>query len=159
MHRPISFRRPRQRGFSLMELLIVIAIILVIMAIALPPFNRAKMHANEMAVLKELETVYTAQTQYHSQFGKFAQTLTELGPPSGGALGASGAGLIPKTLAQGEHNGYRFAMAGIPGGFAATAVPVAFGSTGQRTFFMDQNKSIKQNWSQETANAQSEEFR
>ena len=75
------------------------------------------------------------------------------------AGGPSGADLIPKTLAQGEHNGYRFVVAGIPGGFAATAVPVAFGSTGRRTFFMDQSKSVKQNWSQEPANALSEEFR
>ena len=50
-------------------------------------------------------------------------------------------------------------MAAAPGSFAVTAVPVAFGSTGRRTFYMDANKVIRQNWSQEPANAQSEELR
>ena len=85
----VSAKRLLRRGFSLIELLIVIAIILIIAAIAVPKFNQQRMLANEMAVLRELDTYYSAQTQYYSQFGKYASVLTELGPPTSGAGPAS----------------------------------------------------------------------
>jgi type IV pilus assembly protein PilA len=157
--RQISRRRALQRGFSLIELLIVIAIILIIAAIAVPKFNQQRMLANEMAVLRELETFYNAQTQYYSQFGKYAAALTELGPPTSGASGPNGADLIPKILAEGSHNGYKYTLTGTPSTFALSAVPESFGNTGRRTFYMDQTKSVKQNWSQEPATAQSPELR
>ena len=74
----------KRRGFSLIELMIVIAIILIIATIALPKLNRAKMYAHETAAIKTLSTIHTAQTQYQSQFGRFATSLTELGPPQSG---------------------------------------------------------------------------
>lgn len=157
--RPVSRRRMLQRGFSLIELLIVIAIILIIAAIAVPKFNQQRMLANEMAVLRELETLYNAQTQYYSQFGKYATTLTELGPPTSGAAGPNGADLIPKLLAEGAHNGYKYTMTGAQSTFAVSAQPDSFGNTGRRTFYMDQTKVVKQNWSQEPATAQSPEVR
>jgi prepilin-type N-terminal cleavage/methylation domain-containing protein len=157
--RKLTRRRALQRGFSLIELLIVIAIILIIAAIAVPKFNQQRMLANEMAVLRELETLYNAQTQYYSQFGKYASALTELGPPTSGAAGPNGADLIPKLLAEGSHNGYRYTLTGAQSTFTVSAVPESFGNTGRRTFFMDQTKSVKQNWSQEPATAQSPELR
>jgi type IV pilus assembly protein PilA len=158
--RPVSRRRLlARRGFSLIELLIVIAIILVIAAIAVPKFNQQRMLANEMAVLREMETLYNAQTQYYSQFGKYASTLVELGPPTSGAAGPNGADLIPKLLAEGTHNGYKYNMTGAQSTFAVSAVPDNFGNTGRRTFYMDQSKTVHQNWSQEPATAQSPELR
>jgi type IV pilus assembly protein PilA len=158
--RPVSRRQLlRSRGFSLIELLIVIAIILIIAMIAVPKYNQQRMLANEMAVLRELETFYNAQTQYYSQFGKYASTLTELGPPTSGAAGPSGADLIPKTLAEGAHNGYKYAMTGAQATFAVSAQPESFGNTGRRTFYMDQTKVVRQNWTAEPATAQSPEAR
>ena len=149
----------RQRGFSLIELLIVIAIILVIAAIAVPNYNKYQMAGRETAVITELSVIYGAQTLYYSNFGKYAANLTQLGPPVGGAEGPEGANLIPKTLADGSHNGYRYTLTGNGGGFAVTAVPEVYGSTGRRTFYMDQTKTIHQNYSAEPANANSPEMK
>src|SRR6266849_1840528 len=96
----------RRRGFSLIELLIVIAIILVIAAIAVPKMNRQLMAAHEMAAIRQITTIHQAETQYYSQFGKYAATLAELGPPTSGAAGPAGADLIPKVLADGKNSGY-----------------------------------------------------
>src|SRR6188472_3231920 len=92
--RGFSLRRARQRGFSLIELLIVIAIILIILSIALPQMSKSRMHAQEMAAIKTLNTINTTEIQYQSQFGKFATSMAQLGPPpSGGAEGPEAAGL------------------------------------------------------------------
>ena len=64
----------RQKGFSLIELLIVIAIILVIAAIAVPNYNKYQMAGRETAVITELSVIYGAQTLYYSNFGKYAAT-------------------------------------------------------------------------------------
>jgi type IV pilus assembly protein PilA len=156
----LSRRRTRRhKGFSLIELLIVIAIILVIMAIAVPNYNKYQMAGRETAVIKELDVIYGAQTLYYSSYGKYATNLSDLGPPTGGAEGPQGANMIPKTLADGTHNGYRYTMAGTGSTFSVTAVPETFGSSGRRSFFMDQTKTIHENRTAEPANASSPEMK
>jgi len=147
----------RQRGFSLIELLIVIAIILIIVTMALPKVNKILMSARETAALKAIQTLSTEQVQYYSQFGRFAQTLAELGPPASGTANASAADLIPDDLARGEKQGYKFTLAGSPSGYTISAVPTAFGSTGSRTFYSDQSLVIRENYGQEPATANSKE--
>ncbi|MBV9265945.1 MAG: prepilin-type N-terminal cleavage/methylation domain-containing protein, partial [Acidobacteriaceae bacterium] len=98
--------RARQQGFSLIELLIVIAIILIILAIAVPKMSQSRMHAQEMAAIAEVQTVNKAELQYYSQFGQYATTLAQLGPPAGGAQGPQAADLIPGSLASGSASGY-----------------------------------------------------
>lgn len=153
------YRRRRVSGFSLIELLIVIAIILIILAIAVPKLGNARMNASEMAVIREMQTVNTMQTQYMSQFGRFATTLAELGPPTSGAAGPQAADLIPSTLSGGDKDGYTFTLTGTPSGYSLTAVPKVFNTNGRRTFYSDQNMIIHQNWSAEPATANSPELK
>ena len=77
-----QLRDRRRRGFTLIELLIVISIILVILAIAVPKMNTQMQGAREMAVIREIGSIHQAETQYYSQFGKYATTLPQLGPPA-----------------------------------------------------------------------------
>jgi type IV pilus assembly protein PilA len=149
----------KRRGFSLIELLIVISIILIIVTVALPKLNNATRFAHETAAVKAIQTIHTVQVQYNSQYGHFATSLTELGPPASGGANASAADLISNDLAQGEKSGYKFTMTGSPAGYVVNAVPVAFGSSGSRTFYSDQSMVIRENYGPEPATPASKELR
>jgi type IV pilus assembly protein PilA len=148
-----------RRGFSLIELLIVIAIILIIAAIAVPKMNKQIMAAHEMAAIRMITTIHTGETQYYSQFGRYAQNLAEMGPPASGAAGPAAADLLPKNLADGKASGFIFTVVGSPTGYSVTAVPEAFGSSGNRTFFSDQTLVIRNNYTAEPATVASPEIR
>jgi type IV pilus assembly protein PilA len=148
----------KQGGFSLIELLIVVAIIMIIAGIAIPKMNSAMMGSREMAAVREIGTVHQAQTQYYSQFQRFAKSMAELGPPASGAPGPAAADLIPASLASGKKSGHIYTLAATPTGYAISVVPESFGTTGRRTFYSDQTLVIRQNWSQEPATAQSPEL-
>lgn len=154
-------RRRRQAGFSLVELLVVIAIILIILFFAVPQYNKARMNAQETGAIAGLKTIYQAEVQYQSQFGDFATSLAQLGPPAatGGQEGPSSAGLIASGLAGGNSSGYVFTVTQTPTGYSVTAVPKTFNSTGRRTFFSDQSGVIRQNWGSDPATANSPEVR
>jgi type IV pilus assembly protein PilA len=152
-------RHRSRRGFSLIELLIVVAIILILAAIAAPKLNQNRMHTQETAAIRQIGTIHTAQTQYYSQFGRYATTLLELGAPASGQSGPSGADLIPEDLAKGKKTGFNFIMQGSPQGYVISAVPEVFGNTGRRTFYSDQTLVIKENWGAEPATATSKEIK
>jgi type IV pilus assembly protein PilA len=152
-------RPHRQRGFSLIELLIVISIILILITIAVPRFSRAQMYTRETAALQAVKTLHTAEIQYQSQYGRYAASLTELGPPASGAPTPSSADLIGNDLANGEKQGYRFVVAATPGGYTINANPVSYGSSGSRSFYSDQTMVIHENYGPEPATAQSKELR
>jgi prepilin-type N-terminal cleavage/methylation domain-containing protein len=154
-------RRRRQRGFSLIELLIVIAIILIILTIALPQMSKSRMNAQEMAAVAEISTINKAEVQYYSQFGQYATALAQLGPPAsaGAAEGPQAAGLIPNGLATGASGGYNFTITPSPQGYAVSAVPKSYNSTGRRTFYTDQNGITRQNWGQDPATPNSPELK
>src|SRR5579864_696097 len=141
----------RRFGFSLIELLIVIAIILIILAIAMPKLSKSRMYAQEMAALQAIKALHQAETMYYSQYGKYAVTLAELGPQA--------ADLIQEDLATGEKQGYKFTITATPGGYVINASPIAFGNTGSRTFWSDQSMGIRQNFGQEPATANSPMFK
>jgi prepilin-type N-terminal cleavage/methylation domain-containing protein len=148
----------RRRGFSLIELLIVIAIILILAMIAVPKVNQQLMSARETAAIQEIKTIHQAETQYYSTFGRYAASLTELGPPASGAASPAAADLIPKSLADGKNGGYLYAVSGSNTGYSVTANPETFGNSGRRTFFSDQTLVIRNNWSQEPATLNSPEL-
>jgi type IV pilus assembly protein PilA len=137
----------------------VIAIILIIAAIAVPKMNRQIMAAHEMAAIRMIGTIHTCETQYYSQFGHYAQNLSELGPPASGAAGPAAADLLQKNLADGKASGFLFTVTGTPTGYSVSAVPETFGSSGSRTFFSDQTLVIRNNYTAEPATAASPEIR
>ena len=148
-----------RRGFSLIELLIVIAIILIIVTVAVPKLNNARKFAQETAAIKAVQTIHSSEAQYFSQYGKYAGSLTELGPPTSGQAGPQAADIIHEDLALGVKQGYKFTLAATPLGYTVNATPVAFGSTGSRTFYSDQSMSIRQNAGQEPAGPSSPELK
>src|SRR5205814_1974780 len=104
----------RRRGFSLIELLIVISIILIIATIAIPKMNAQLMLARETAAIGAIKTLSVAETQYYSQFGQYATTLAQLGPPPSGAAGPNAADLIGADLASGKKSGHLFTISSTP---------------------------------------------
>ncbi|MCC7175653.1 MAG: prepilin-type N-terminal cleavage/methylation domain-containing protein [Bryobacterales bacterium] len=151
-------QRSRRGGFTLIELLIVIAIIVVLISAAAPKFSQYLMNARETAAMSAIRTIHTAQTQYNSQFGRFAATLAELGPPAGGQEGPGAADLIPSDLATGIKGGYKFVLETTPTGYRVLATPVAFNRDGRRSFYSDQTMVLRQNWGADPATATSPEM-
>ena len=156
---PAVSKDNRCRGFSLIELLIVIAIILIIAAIAVPKMNQQLMAANETAAIQHIRTIHAMETQYYSQFGKYAESLAALGPPASGAAGPAAADLIPKDLAEGKKSGFLYTLQVTQTGYAVTAIPEKFSSSGRRSFYSDQTLGVRNSWTAEPANANSPEIK
>ena len=143
--------RNKQKGFSLIELLIVVAIILIIAAIAIPNLLRSKIAANEASAVGSMRTINTTATQYSTTYGGYPNALSNLGGPAGSTTAtSSSAELIDAVLAGGTKSGYSFAYtAGATDSngnvlqYTMTAVPTSSGVTGQRTFFTDQSGVIR----------------
>jgi len=151
--------KTRRRGFSLIELLIVIAIILIIVTVAVPKLNNARKFAQETAAIKAVQTIHSGEAQYFSQYGKYAASLTELGPPTSGQAGPQAADIIHEDLASGVKQGYKFTLVATPMGYTINAMPVAFGSTGNKTYYSDQSMSVRYNVGQEPAGPSSPEVK
>jgi type IV pilus assembly protein PilA len=96
-------------GFSLIELLIVVAIILIIAAVAIPSLIGAKSTANQLSAVASLKAIVTAESEYNSTFQTYSTTLAQLGPATGGQPSASASGyLSDTTLIAGTKAGYIF---------------------------------------------------
>ena len=93
-----------------------------------------------------------------AQYGRFAASLTELGPPQSGAANPAGADLIGNDLARGEKQGYKFTVTGNAGGYAINANPITYGSSGNKSFFSDPTMVIRENYGPEPATAGSKEI-
>jgi type IV pilus assembly protein PilA len=126
--------------------------------IAVPNLRRAPLSAREIAAIQEIKTIHLAEKRYYSTFGKYADSLEALGPPSSGAAGPAAADLIPKSLAEGKIGGYVYTVTGTSAGYTVNAGPEKFGSSGRRTFFSDQTLIIRNNWSGEPANVNNPEL-
>jgi len=146
----------KKRGFSLIELLIVVAIILIIAAIAIPNLLRSRIAANEASAVGSIRTLNTAEITFNTTYPTVGFTnLVDLGPVSGGGSPTStAAGLIDANLADGVKSGYNFtvtASGGTPAtNYQSTAAPVTPGTTGQRYFCSDSSGVIQYNATQAT---------
>jgi type IV pilus assembly protein PilA len=144
--------RNKQKGFSLIELLIVVAIILIIAAIAIPNLLRSKMAANEASAVASLRTYNTAIVAYQTTYATDPDTdFAQLGPvAAGGTPSASAADLVDSLLGitgSPVKSGYSFTYKPVAGPpvtqYTILAVPSST-STGQRKFFTDQSGVIRQ---------------
>ena len=134
-----------EKGFSLIELLIVVAIILIIAAIAIPNLLRAKIAANEASAIHTVREITTAEIAYHSSYLDigFAPDLASLGGPIGASCTPSSgsACLLDGQVSSGVKSGYQLLAKGFASGgatinteFVASAAPLTFNSTGVRAF-------------------------
>lgn len=144
-------RHPKERGFSLIELLIVVAIILIIAAIAIPNLVRSKMAANEASAVGSLHAINNACVTYSTNFNiGYPAALTDLSPAS--LPSSTSADLLDAVLVTGTKSGYIFTYTPGPvqtGGqittYSISAYPIAPGSSGQRGFYTDQTLLIRVN--------------
>jgi type IV pilus assembly protein PilA len=142
----------KQKGFSLIELLIVVAIILIIAAIAIPNLLRSRMAANEASAVGSLRTINTSAVTYSSTYpaNGYPASLTVMGGAVPCTAAVATACLLDQVLAAGTKSGYTFTFVGTAGstpvvGYVTTAVAVSLGNSGQRSFFSDQSGVIRYN--------------
>ena len=139
--------RKSQKGFSLIELLIVVAIILIIAAIAIPNLLRSRIAANEASAVSSLRTLNTACITFNSTYGQYPNAMSDLKAPSSGNPTSTAADLVDQVLANGQKSGYNFTFT--PGGsnasYSISAMPITVNQTGLRGFFTDQSGVIRFN--------------
>ncbi len=145
----------KEQGFSLIELLIVVAVILIIAAIAIPNFLRSRIAANQASAIESMRVISTAEVTYSVTYGTgFTTNLTALGPPpSGSESSSTAAGLIDEVLAGGFKSGYSFFYTPLqydPAtarwyAYTVQGNPSTYGQTGDVYYFTDQTHVIRGN--------------
>lgn len=149
-------RRARANGFTLMELLIVMAIIAILMLIAIPTMGNMTKYANETSAQQSIRAINMAQTQYTSTFptNGYACTLTALGGDQhSGPPTPTNAEMLQQDLASGVKSGYQFSIGNCVKntqsgndrvtGYTVMAQPLTVGKSGNRTFCSDESGQIK----------------
>jgi type IV pilus assembly protein PilA len=137
-----------QKGFSLIELLLVVAVILIVTAIAVPNFLRSRMRANEASAVASIRVIHTAAVTYSMTYPNlgYPALLRNLGGANPCTATPTAACLLDDVLAQGVKDGYSYVWTGdglTPSvGFTLTGTPQVVGSSGQRMFCTNQTGSV-----------------
>jgi type IV pilus assembly protein PilA len=146
-------RKKQRNGFSLIELLVVVAIILIVAAIGIPNLLRARISANEASAVSSIHAVNTAEITYTTIFPTvgYSATLLSLGP-GGGCNSPANACIIDALLANGTKSGYIFTYvqdtSSTPSpGYTLNADPITRSITGQRSYYSDQTNATHYNQS------------
>jgi type IV pilus assembly protein PilA len=152
-----------QKGFSLIELLIVVAIILIIAAIAIPNLLRSRMAAAQASAVGSISTINTAAISYDSTYGNgFPPSLAAIGNNGTTTVTCTNAELIDTVLTSGTKQGYTFVLThgvvqvnssssscsagyGYADGYMVTGTPVTVGTTGQTSYCSDPSGVIRFN--------------
>ncbi|HTZ84250.1 MAG TPA: prepilin-type N-terminal cleavage/methylation domain-containing protein [Candidatus Acidoferrales bacterium] len=152
----------KQKGFSLIELLIVVAIILIIAAIAIPNLIRARMSANESSAVGSVRSINTAEISYNAAYpaNGFTTTLSRLGSPAGACTPSTTTGcFIDSVLSTGTKSGYTFTTgtgscaASTPQNcYSVAANPVTANQTGVRSFCSYEDAVVRYSTSSGLAN-------
>ena len=129
--------RSRKRGFTLVEIMIVVAIIVLLAAIAIPNLLRARLNANEATAIAAMKTMSTAMESYRA-----AQTPPTY-PAAITSLNGSTPPYIDNVLAGGLKSGYNFSLSGATNTFSCTATPQTVNVTGSRSFFVDHSGVVR----------------
>jgi prepilin-type N-terminal cleavage/methylation domain-containing protein len=123
----------KNEGFTLIELMIVVAIIAIIAAIAIPSLLNARKAGNEASAISSLRTLTTVNEQYRTRFQRFSSSLANLSATS----------YIDSVLGAGTKSGYTFVYTGGTTTWNCTASPNVKGTDGDRYFFVDQSGIIR----------------
>jgi prepilin-type N-terminal cleavage/methylation domain-containing protein len=128
-------RRGSGGGFTLLEILIVVVLISIVLAVAIPLLRRGQAAANEAAVIKAMKTIHSVEVQYRLTYNAYG-TLADLGP--------QGRSYIDAVLASGMRNGYRFGITlDSDATWHAVATPLTYGMDGLRTYAIDESGTLR----------------